>query len=217
VDIGIVGSGAVGRTLGAGFVARGHRVMIGSREPGRQELLDWRAENGPDALLGSNLEAARFGELLVFAIKWSGARNAFELAGGAQYFAEKVVIDTSNPIGQDSAGKMMLVVEPDTSAAEQIQSWMPDAKLVKAFSWVGYRSMVDPCFSEGPASGFLCGDDADAKAIVANILREFGWDPIDMGALSAARALEPLVLLWMAYGRTHGTWDHAVRLVRWEP
>lgn len=215
MDIGIIGSGQVGKALGAGFIARGDRVTIGSREPGRQDLLDWQAENGESALLGSDFDAASFGELLIFAVKWTGAREAFELAGGAENFAGKVVIDTLNPIGQDAEGGMILSVGPDTSASETLQSWAPDAKVVKALNYVGYRSMVGPQFEGGPASAFFCSDHDDAKAVAADVLQSFGWIPVDMGALRWARALEPMVLLWMDYGMNHGTWDHAFKLVRW--
>lgn len=215
MDIGIIGSSQVGRTLGAGFIARGDRVCIGSRDPQKQELLDWQAENGTNALLGSDQEAATFGELIVFAVKWTGAREAFELAGGAEAFAGKVVIDTTNPIGKDAEGGMILAVGPETSAAETLQSWAPDAKVVKAFNYVGYRSMVGPQFEGGPASGLYCSDHDEAKTLAADVLQSFGWIPVDMGPLRSARGLESMVLLWMDYGMVHGTWDHAFKLVRW--
>jgi len=213
MNIGIIGSGGVGRTLGAGFIAKGDRVMIGSREPDRAELVEWREMLGEKASTGSNEEAARFGEVIVFCTLWDGAENALGLAGH-ENLAGKVVIDTTNPIGQDDAGNLVLTVCGDSSAAETLQDWLPESRVVKAFCWVGARSMVDPAFEGGPASGFYCGDDSSAKAVVARILRDFGWDPVDVGGLIAARGLEPLVLSWMAYGRCHNTWDHAFKIVR---
>lgn len=212
MNIGMIGSGHVARTLGAGFLARGHSVMLGSRDPRKRELLEWQASAGERALLGSLDDAARFGELLVFCPKWTGAENAFSLAG-PRNFAGKVVIDTTNPLGRDAAGNVVLLVGRDSSAAEELQRWAPDAKVVKAWCWVGVESMVDPVFEGGPASGFLCGDDAEARAVVSAILRDFGWDPVDLGGLIAARGIEPLVLVWLRYGRMRGTWDHALTLV----
>ena len=213
MNIGIIGSGSVGRTLGAGFASRGHSVTIGSREPERPELVEWRDAIGEGASLGSDQDAARFGELIVFATRWSGAEQAIGLAGH-ENFSGKIVIDTMNPIGEDEKGNLVLAASGDTSGAEHLQRWLPEARVVKAFNWVGAGLMVDPVFEGGPASGFLCGDDAAAKAVVADILRDFGWEPVDLGDLVAARGLEPLVLTWMAYGWQHGTWDHAFKIVR---
>lgn len=85
---------------------------------------------------------------------------------------------------------------------------------MKALNWAGVGVRVDPQFKDGPASGFYCGDDSSAKSIVAGILRDFGWEPVDMGGLIEARGLEAFVLTWMAYGRAHGTWNHAFKVVR---
>jgi 8-hydroxy-5-deazaflavin:NADPH oxidoreductase len=213
MNIGIIGSGQVGKTLGAGFASRGHRVMIGSREPGREDLVEWRESTGENASTGSDFEAAEFGELIVFATRWSGAEEAVGLAGH-ENFSGKIVIDTTNPIGDDGAGNLVLSTTPNLSAAEHLQRWLPEARIVKAFNWVGAANMVDPHFEGGPASGFLCSDDAEAKETVAGFLRDFGWDPVDMGELVAARGLEPLVIVWMSYGWVHGTWDHALKVVR---
>lgn len=213
MNIGIIGSGAVGRTLGAGFVSRGHRVMIGSREPDRPSLVAWRESAGLGASTGSDAEAAAFGELIVFATRWSGAEEAVGLSGH-ENFSGKIVIDTTNPIGEDEEGRLVLSTTPNCSGAEHLQRWLPEARVVKAFSWVGAALLVDPVFEGGPASGFLCGDDAEAKAVVATILHDFGWEPVDLGDLVAARGLEPLVLTWMSYGWEHGSWDHAFKLVR---
>ncbi len=186
MNVGLIGSGRVGRTLGAGFVAHGHRAMVGSRDPEKPELLEWRESTGENALLGTFAEAARFGELLVFCPKWSGAENAFALAGPAN-FAGKIVIDTSNPIGTDAQGRMIFLFGGDSSAAEQVQAWAPRARVVKALNYVGVESMVDPVFPGGPPSAFIAGDDEGARDVVAEILRDFGWDPVDMGELIAAR------------------------------
>jgi len=168
---------------------------------------------GDRAATGTNREVAGFGELIVFAPRWSGARNAIDIAG-PENFSGKVVIDVTNPIGTDAQGRLILTTECSSSAAEQLQSWLPEAKIVKALNYVGNASMVNPGFAGVPAAGFMCGEDDDAKTVVAGILRDFGWDPIDMGGLIAARGLEPMVLNWMAYGTSTGHWDHAFAVVR---
>jgi len=118
------------------------------------------------------------------------------------------------PIGRDEKGRMVLTVGRDSSAAEELQSWVPDAHVVKTLNWVGSASMVNPRFPGGPASGFYCGDDPQAKKVVAQVLRDFGWNPVDMGDLIAARSLEPMVLSWMAVGTQSGNWDHTFTIVR---
>lgn len=213
MNIGIIGSGAAGRMLGSAFVSRGHTVVIGSREPDRPELVAWREAAGERASTSSDFDAAAFGELIVFAVRWSGAEEAVGLAGH-ENFAGKVVLDITNPMGDDETGRLILATTPNCSGAEHLQRWLPEARVVKALNYVGAGMMVDPVFEGGPASGFLCGDDAEAKSVVAGFLRDFGWDPVDLGDLVAARGLEPLVLTWMTYGWEHGTWDHAFKIVR---
>jgi predicted dinucleotide-binding enzyme len=75
--------------------------------------------------------------------------------------------------------------------------------------------MVDPDFPEGKPDMFIAGDDADAKAIVTEILESFGWPgAIDLGGIEAARVLEPMCIAWVLYGVRNGTWDHAFKLLR---
>jgi hypothetical protein len=212
MNVGILGSGDVAKALGAGFVKHDHPVMMGTRDP--TQLATWVEEHA-DTSVGSFAEAARFGELLVLAVKGSAAEAVLGLAG-ADNLAGKPVIDTTNPIADAPPvnGVLRFFTDLEGSLMERLQSAYPDARLVKAFNSVGNQLMVDPGFREGKATMFICGNDDGAKEVVTAVLDEFGWGVADMGAAEAARAIEPLCMLWCIPGFLRNEWDHAFALVR---
>jgi predicted dinucleotide-binding enzyme len=209
--IGIIGSGPIGRALGLGFCSRGHEVMIGSREPGQEELQHWIAATGGSGATGSDGEAAQFAEeIAVFAVRWSGAPNAAALTG-ASSLAGKIVIDTTNPVTSFGSG-VGLAVGCSDSAGEQVQRWFPTARVVKCFNAVSAARVVDPVWTGDRGQMFLCGNDPEARARVAAIAEDFGWDPIDIGELYGARLIEPMAVLRMEAARLTGRWDTVFRL-----
>ncbi len=210
--IGILGSGGVARTLGSGFLKHGYEVMLGTREPAK--LGDWQGENAAGRV-GSFADAARFGEILVLAVKGSAARAVLEQAGPAT-LAGKAIIDPTNPIADapPEDGVLRFFTNLDESLMEQLQKAVPAARFVKAFSCVGGPFMVDPKFPAGKPSMFICGDDDGAKAEVREILGRFGWEIEDMGGVKSARAIEPLCMLWCIPGMRGGAWNHAFKLIR---
>jgi predicted dinucleotide-binding enzyme len=125
MKVGILGSGDVGKTLGAGFASLGHEVKIGSREPGK--LKDWVEKTGPKASAGTFAEAATFGEMLVLATLWSGTEHAISLAE-PKNFSGKVVIDATNPLAFDQPGGPRLALGHTDSGGEQVQRWLPAAR-----------------------------------------------------------------------------------------
>jgi len=211
--IAVIGSGPVGQTLADGFLSRGHAVMRGTREPAR--LADWQRAAGAAARVGTFAEAARFGEVVVLAVKGTAAEAALDLCG-ADALAGKVVIDTTNPIAERAPeqGVLHFFTTLDESLMERLQRRVPRARFVKAFSSVGHALMVDPRLPGGPPSMFICGDDAAAKAEVTALLEAFGWAAEDMGGAAAARAIEPLCMLWCIPGFLRNQWTHAFKLVR---
>jgi predicted dinucleotide-binding enzyme len=209
MKVGVLGSGDVGKTLGAGFAGLGHEVKIGSRDPGK--LTDWVEKTGPKASAGTFAEAAAFGEVVVLSTLWTGTEHAIQLAD-VKNFGGKVVIDTINPLAFD--GGPHLAIGHTDSAGEQVQRWLPGARVVKAFNIVGYAHMVHPDFPGGPPDMFICGNDDGAKQTVTGILKDFGWPAIDIGGIEGARLLEPLCILWVGYGIRTGTWNHAFKLLR---
>ena len=209
--IGVLGSAVVGQTLAQGFKAHGYDVRIGSRTPAK--LAGFAEASGVPA--GTFEAVAGWGELLVLAVQGTVAEAALSLAGVANHRG-KIVIDTTNPIAPDPPvdGVIQFFTGPNSSLLEGLQAAFPDTRLVKAFNSVGSARMVDPVYAGGPPTMFICGNDAAAKAAVAEILKQFGWDPADMGTAVAARAIEPLCQLWCIPGFRENHWTHAFKLLR---
>ncbi|HEX5725247.1 MAG TPA: NADPH-dependent F420 reductase [Longimicrobiaceae bacterium] len=213
MKIGILGTGVVGHALGTGLTALGHEVMMGSRDRDNPKLREWVDLSGPRAAGGTFAEAADFGEVVVLATLWSATEDVL-LAAGADRLAGKVVIDATNPLVFEPGKPPALALGHTDSGGEQVQRWLPGARVVKAFNTVGHAHMVNPDFPCGPPDMFICGDDGDAKEVVTRILTDFGWSTIDIGGIEGARLLEPLCILWVEYGVRTGTWDHAFKLLR---
>jgi predicted dinucleotide-binding enzyme len=211
--IGIIGSGAVARTLGAGFIKHGYQVKLGSRDTGK--LSEWQSKAGPNASVGSFEEAAAFGDLLVLAVKGGAAKDVVQQAG-IENLKGKTVIDTSNPVsGPPSAeGILPFFTTLDSSLMEQLQKEAPEVHFVKAFNTIGSAAMVNPEYKEGKPSMFICGNEDKAKSEVKEILELFGFEVEDMGKAEAARAIEPLSILWCIPGFRQNQWTHAFKLLK---
>jgi predicted dinucleotide-binding enzyme len=210
--IGVLGSGAVGTTLAGGFLAHGHEVMIGSRDPGK--LQDW-ARQHPGSRTGTPEETARFAEVGVLAAKGTAAAAMIRAAGPA-HLAGKPLMDATNPIADapPANGVLRFFTTLDDSLMERLQKEFPQIRFVKAFNSVGAIRMVNPVYAAGRPTMFICGDDQPAKALVTRLLDQLGWDSEDMGGVEAARAIEPLCMLWCIPGLRHNQWTHAFKLLR---
>ncbi|BAJ26666.1 MULTISPECIES: NAD(P)-binding domain-containing protein [Kitasatospora] len=216
--IGIIGTGAVGQTLGGKLVALGHEVTLGSRSKGNAAAEDWAARTGPLAHPGTFAEAAAFGELVINATSGTVALAAVELAG-ADNLAGKTLLDVSNPLVFGPDGQVTLDPVNDDSVGERLQRALPDTKVVKALNTVNNEVMVDPGRVPGEHQLFIAGDDADAKARVTALLGEFGWPAdavLDLGGIDGARALEMLMPFWLRLMRHYGHADfnYAIRTAR---
>jgi predicted dinucleotide-binding enzyme len=212
MKIGIVGSGEVGRTLGAGLATRGHDVKLGTRTPDKEAVRDWATKTGPRASVGTVADAAAFGDLVIVATRWDGTENALKLADPSNLNG-KVVIDATNPLTMKD-GELELALGFTESGGEQVQRWLPGARVVKAFNTIGVLHMVDPGFSGGPPDMFLAGDDASAKKEVAELASSLGWGVVDLGPLRRARLLEPLAMVWIQHAINTKNRDHAFKLLR---
>jgi predicted dinucleotide-binding enzyme len=211
MKIGVIGSGDVGKALAGGFLKHGHDVVIGTREPAK--LADWAKQN-PRGRVASSPEAAKFAELAVLAVK--GTAAAAVRAAGPENLKGKPVIDTTNPIADAPPvnGVLKFFTTFDESLMERLQREFPAVSFVKAFNSVGAACMVDPRFKGGKPTMFICGGDDSAKKKVGAVADEFGWDVADMGAVEAARAIEPLCMLWCIPGFQRNEWSHAFKLLR---
>jgi hypothetical protein len=208
--VGVLGSGDVAKTLASGFIKHGHQVKIGSRTPAK--LAEWAAQNGSSA--GTFAEAAQFGELIVVAVKGKVAGEALELAD-AKNLAGKTVLDACNPIedAPPTKGVLKFFTDLNDSLMEKLQRQFSEAHFVKAYNSVGAGRMINPQFADGRPTMFICGNDAAAKKQVTRINEQFGWETADMGAAEAARAIEPLCMLWCLPGFVHNQWTHAFKLL----
>jgi predicted dinucleotide-binding enzyme len=211
MKVGILGSGAVAKVLGSGFLKHGHDVTLGTRAP--DKMAEWAAQN-PNAHVGGFAEAAKFGELVVLAVKGTAAVEALRAAGAAN-LAGKPVIDATNPIADapPANGVLKYFTTLDDSLMERLQREFSDARFVKAFNSVGNTAMVNPQFQGGKPTMFICGNDEAAKTTVSGILDQFGWETADMGKVEAARAIEPLCMLWCIPGFVRNDWVHAFKLL----
>jgi predicted dinucleotide-binding enzyme len=210
--VGVLGSGDVARVLAGGFLKHGHEVMLGTRAP--DKLADWASQN-PKARVGNFADAAKFGELAVLAVKGTAAADVLR-AAGAHGLAGKTVIDATNPIADAAPanGVLKFFTTLDESLMERLQREFPETHLVKAFNSVGNARMVNPEFAGGKPTMFICGNDAAAKKTVVRVLDEFGWESEDMGTAEAARAIEPLCMLWCIPGFLRNQWTHAFKLLK---
>jgi predicted dinucleotide-binding enzyme len=211
MKVGILGSGDVAKALAAGFVKHGHEVELGTRDPAK--LADWAAQHRP-AQVGSFADAAKFGELVVLAVKGTVAAEALRAAGAAN-LSGKVVIDAANPIADAPPvnGVVKFFTNLDESLMERLQREFAAARFVKAFNSVGSRLMVNPQFKAGKPTMFICGNDEAAKQTVRSVLDQFGWETADMGKAEGARAIEPLCMLWLIPGFLRNEWSHAFKLL----
>jgi predicted dinucleotide-binding enzyme len=211
--IGIIGSGVVGKALSSGFLKYGYEVMVGSREP--EKLSEMKNEIGEKLLTGNFPETAEFGEIIVLAVKGTAAESAVKLAG-VNNLAGKTVVDTTNPIAdaQPVNGVLKYFTNFDQSLMEKLQALVPEANFVKAFNSVGNAFMVNPQFGKDKPTMFICGNDESSKKQVKEILERFGWEVEDMGMAEAARAIEPLCMLWCIPGLRENRWTHAFKLLK---
>jgi len=190
--IAIIGAGKVGMALGHGWARDGHDVVFGVRNPAGKEVPVGRAAGIADAV--------RDAPVVVLATPWDAVDSALAAAGSLD---GKILVDCTNPILPALAGPSLGTTE---SAAERIATQVPRARVVKAFNTTGAGNMVNPRYGAERLTMFYCGDDAEAKGTVEQLIVALGFTPVDAGGLQAARYLEPLAMLWihLAYRMGNG-------------
>jgi 8-hydroxy-5-deazaflavin:NADPH oxidoreductase len=209
MNIGVLGTGMVGRALSARLVELGHEVVMGTRDPartlGRAESqgggdLPFRAwqEHNQKVQLAAFAGAAMHGELIINATNGDGSLPALN-AGGKENLYGKTLMDISNPLDFSTGMPPSLFISNTDSLGEQIQRAFPDVKVGKTLNTVNCRVMVHPGYlAESDHTVFVSGNDAQAKAAVAELLRAFGWkDILDLGDITTARGPEMLLAIWL--------------------
>ena len=215
MNIGVFGTGTVGRTLGQRLVELGHSVALGSRSSDHPAAAEWLSTVGRarGARVGTFADAAAHGALLINATAGSGSLAALQLAGEKNLHG-KVLLDVSNPMDW-STGELRLTVANTDSLGEQIQRSFPDVLVVKTLNVVTADVMVHPDRLPEESTMFVAGDDPEAKATAAGLLRSFGWRSIlDLGGINAARGMEMYLPLWVSLMQAQSTAIFNFRIVR---
>ncbi len=214
--IAVLGTGMVGKAIAGKLVALGHEVMMGSRSAGNDQAREWVTAAGSSARHGTFAEAAAFGELLFNCTAGSGSLEALRSVEAAD-LKGKVLVDVSNPLDFSRGMPPSLSVVNTDSLGEQIQRAFPDTRVVKALNTINCQLMVDPGRVPGEHDVFLAGDDAAAKEEVRQLLESFGWAAdriIDLGDITAARATEMYLPLWLRLMGTLQSADFNIKIVR---
>jgi 8-hydroxy-5-deazaflavin:NADPH oxidoreductase len=209
--IGLLGSGTVAKILSTGFIKHGYEVMMGSRDT--TKLNEWKSSANVKVRLGSVEDAVKFGDLIVLAVKGIAAETVVKNIAGL--LQGKTVIDTTNPIAQSQPENVVLKYFTDLneSLMERLQKAAPFANFVKCFNSVGSPQMIDPKLQGGKPTMFICGNNDEARKEVTELLTVIGWETADMGKAVAARAIEPLCMLWCIPGFLKNEWNHAFKLL----
>jgi predicted dinucleotide-binding enzyme len=214
MKIGVLGTGMVGSTIATKLIALGQEVMLGSRSPGSEKAVAWAQANGVNASQGSYAQAARFGESVFNCTQGTASIEALQSAG-ADNLKGKILIDIANPLDFSRGAPPTLSICNTDSLGERIQRTFPETKVVKTLNTVNCEVMVNPTLVPGDHDIFVCGNDAGAKTRVTDILKQwFGWrSVIDLGDISAARATEQMMPIWLRLYGVLSTLHFNVRVV----
>jgi 8-hydroxy-5-deazaflavin:NADPH oxidoreductase len=192
--IAVIGTGDVAAALGPEFAKQGHTIVYGSRDPARAEVEALVARTGANASAATQSQAAARADIVVLAVPGAVAEQVTRDLGD---LSGKIILDPTNRVGRMADGTPFHDVPGKGSNAELIQAAAPGARVVKAFNTLNWRQMVDPLSSGGPVSIPIVGDDADAKAAIAELIRGMdGLEVIDLGPLSYAYVLEGMLVVW---------------------
>ena len=207
-NVAVIGTGRMGTAIGGQLARLGYQVIYGSRDPASERVGALLAEIGRGASADTQAGAAAQADLVVLAVPW---RPAEQIVRGMGDLSGKIIIDVTNAL-EARDGLMTMAVE--SSAGELIQSWAPQAKVVKAFNAVGFHIIADPSVAGGPVSIPIVGDDGAAKQRVADLVERMGFEAVDVGPMRHAHILEGLAVLYMVpymSGRREDAFEYYLR------
>lgn len=223
MKIGIIGSGGVAQTLGQRILEQGHPLWLGTRNP--QDLSSekkfalplgqWLEQGGKGAQVVDFAEAARQGDLLINATEGNHALNALQLAEADQ-LDNKVLIDLSNELDFSQGMPPIPQANGRSSLGEKIQAAYPNLKVVKVLNTLNANLMLNPqSLNQGDHTLLMSGNDSEAKALVSDFLKSFGWqDILDLGDITTARGTEMYLSLWLSLWQAIGTPHFQLKVVR---
>lgn len=211
MKIGFIGAGGVAQTLAAGYLAKGHDVMLGTRDTSK--LAAWLDGDGKRAETGTFEDAAKFGDIVFLSVPAGAIESAVEVSG-PDSLAGKIVIDLTNPMDFSGGPPPKFTATIGNSLGEKVQKLLPESKVVKAFNSIGVAVMTDPVFNGEAATHFIAGNDEAAKAEATKLIEEFGWDVVDVGGIDQSFFLEALASLWVNYAFKTNHWTQAFKLLK---
>jgi 8-hydroxy-5-deazaflavin:NADPH oxidoreductase len=204
--IAIIGTGTVGGALAHGLKGKGHAVALGARNPDSPEVIALSAATG--AACTTPAQAAAAADIVILALPWAAVEAAVTTLGD---LSGRVVIDCTNPLGRTAEG-LGLTLGHTTSGGELVQSWLPSARVVKTLNQVGAEMMADNSGLAHRPVMFMAGNDDAAKSVVAQLLTDLGFEPLDAGDIAKSRLLEPFGMVWINQALIRGkgrTWAFA--------
>lgn len=211
-NIAILGTGMVGKSLAIGLDKHGYKLVMGTRDPNKQDLVKWRNETLPTLDIQTFKEAVKDVDLILLAVNWNATDNVLEEINDDAVNGV-TLIDLTNPL-DFSSGAPELALGFNDSAGETVQRKIPQANVVKALNTVTASLMVDPTCEEGIPDMVIAGDDDNAKQQVTELLEEIGWRVIDAGDITKSRLIEPLAMLWINHSIKTGSANHVFSLLR---
>ncbi len=214
MNIAILGTGGVGRTIASHLANRGLTVCMGSRSADNPVAVQWASTAGSNASHATFASAAAASQLLFNCTSGQASLAALQSIPAAD-LSGKILIDLANPLDY-SSGSLRLTVCNTDSLGEQIQRACPGARVVKAFNTMNAAVMVNPALVPGPHELLLCGNDPAAKAEVSALLSTwFGWQHIlDLGDLTHARGMEMLLPAWISISQALGSYHFNFHIAR---
>ena len=205
MKIAIIGTGRIGAGLARAWARAGHELVLGARDPAKPEVVELAASL--PATVRPLDSATQGAEVVVFAVPHSALEDVLSTIGPVE---GAIVIDCTNAVQRG----MTLRHGHTTSAAELLQSRLPQARVFKSFNAQGAENLADPVYQGVRASNFFCGDDAEAASVVESLIEDVGFEPVNAGPLKNARLLEPMMILWVTAAQALGTRDLAFKLMR---
>jgi hypothetical protein len=187
----IIGAGNVGKALGLGWSRAGHQIVFGVRDATKPDIAEACAKSG--AIAVSPVDAAADADVVVLSVPWRSTEAVIQSLGP---LAGKLVIDCTNPLAMKD-GALGLDRGYSTSGGEAVQGWLPQARVVKTLNQVGAELMADNAALVSRPVMFMAGDDSAAKATIAELLTDLGFEALDAGDITKSRLLEPLGMVWI--------------------
>jgi predicted dinucleotide-binding enzyme len=205
MKVAIIGSGRIGGGLGKAWAKHGHSIVFGARNPAEENLVALCTAVGAKA---TTLEDAVIdAEVVVLAMPYGALEDVLAQIGAC---TGKIIIDCTNAVGPG----FTLIYGHTTSSAEELQKKLPQAHVFKSFNAQGAENLANPVYDGVRASNFFCGDDPHGKTVLAKLVEDIGFEPIDAGPLKNARLLEPMMVLWIMSAKAVGSRDIAFKVLR---